>query len=156
MRTSDLDLATMMRLLGDLTAAYGKPFGAAAERQARVYYEVLRGCSCDEVEQAVRRACATLDRFPHPPRLRSLVMDARGKRPHTPTDLDHCPNCNTAYQWRRLPHWEAGPPPVQDLQCDCGWRALLRGYATGGDLATMGETDPFATDELRRRSRRTA
>ena len=155
MRADDLDMVTMTRLLGDLAAAHGKPFGAAAEKQVRVYREALADFSCAEVEAAVRHACKAFDRFPKPAQLRAMCYAARPKRTlHHDDPSDACRDCGTAYQWRRLPHWahvEMGTMAAHDLQCDCGWRAIVRAYATEEDLADMGD-DPFAENELRYRA----
>lgn len=151
MRLNQLDAMTMGRLMGELCAAHGKPFGAAADKQVKVYHEALSDCDVDEVERAVKTACRDFKRFPKPSDLRSLIFANRPKRYGSdstdPSDI--CRDCNTRYQWRRLPHWVKG---VADLQCDCGWRLMVKGYATDDDLAQMGADDPFAANEIRRRS----
>ncbi len=150
MRVDTLDMGTMLRLLGDLAAAHGKPFGAAAERQAKVYHDALADCSVDEVEAAVKTACREFERFPKPKALRMLVMSRRPPKRTTAHDPgDACPVCGTGYQWRRLAHWVQG---AHRLECDCAWRKIVRGYATDEDLEALGRHDPFAADELRRRA----
>jgi len=150
MRVDALDIGTMGRLLADLAAAHGKPFGAAAERQVKVYHEALADCSVDEVEAAVKTACREFERFPKPKALRMLVMSRRPpKRTTVHDDLDRCPGCGTGYQWRRLAHWVQG---AYRLECDCSWRKIVRGYASDDDLTAMGSSDPFAADEMRRRA----
>jgi hypothetical protein len=157
-RINQLDAITMARLVRELCAAHGKPFGAAAEAQVNVYYEALEDCNADEVERAVKTACRSFDRFPKPSALRALIFAGRPKRfgSDTPGDpSDTCQHCNTRYQWRRLPHWVKGDSPsthAADLQCDCGWRLMVKGYATDDDLAEMGPNDPFAANEIRRRA----
>lgn len=152
MRLNALDLGTMAKLLTDLAAAHGKTFGSQAERQVAVYHEALRDCSVEEVTTAVKTACRDFDRFPKPKHLRALIMAHRPPRRFAEQDFDRCPQCQTAYQWRRLPHWVKGPPPAESLECDCGWRMMVRGYATEDDLDQMGPDDPFAADEMRRRA----
>ena len=150
MRVDALDLGTMGRLLADLAAAHGKPFGAAAERQVKVYHEALQDCSVDEVEGAVKTACREFERFPKPKALRMLVMSRRPpKRTLSHDPGDQCPACGTGYQWRRLAHWVQGG---QRLECDCAWRKIVRGYASDDDLAAMGPGDPFGAEEARRRA----
>jgi hypothetical protein len=153
-RLNQLDLLTMGRFIEELCAAHGKPFGSLAEAQIKVYHEALEDCRPDEVERAVKVACRDFKRFPKPSDLRQLIFAARPKKfgRDEVSDLDKCRNCGTGYQWRRLPHWVAGPPPAEDLQCDCGWRLIVKGYATDEDLAIMGPDDPFAANEMRRRS----
>lgn len=156
MRINQLDAVTMGRLMARLCAAYGKPFGSAAQDQVAEFHRALsKDFSCDEVEAAVDQACKTLERFPNTAKLRSLCYAARPKRTfHHDDPSDHCQQCNTAYQWRRLPHWahgQMGNLAAHDLQCDCGWRVIVKAYATEEDLAEMGD-DPFALNELRRRA----
>lgn len=135
--------------MAELCAAYGKPFGSGAEEMVRVYHSALEDFSTDEVEAVVRTACKTLEHFPKPARLRAMCYANRPKRTLTHDDpSDVCRDCGSAYQWRRLPHWAVG---CMDLQCDCGWRIIVKGYATEDDLAAMGD-DPFALNELRRRA----
>lgn len=151
MRLNQIDLGTMNRLVQQLCAAYGKPFGASGEAQVRAFHKVLADFSIDEVESAVNQACKTLERFPNPAKLRQMCYAGRPKRVlHHDDPSDNCRDCGTAYQWRRLPHWIQG---AQDLQCDCGWRNLIRGYATEEDLDALLEAgDPHAEQETRRRA----
>jgi hypothetical protein len=144
--------------MAELCAAYGKPFGAGAPEMVKVYHAVLSpDFSNDEVQAAVvHQACKTLERFPKPAQLRAMCYAARPKRStiHHDDPSDACQQCGTAYQWRRLPHWahaKMGVNAAHDLQCDCGWRVIVKAYATEEDLAEMGG-DPFAEDELRRRA----
>lgn len=149
MRLNGLDLGTMGKLLRELAAAHGKPFGSQAETQIEVYHTALQDCTVEEVTAAVRTACRDFDRFPKPKHLRAIVMATRPPRRFAEQDFEHCQGCRTAYQWRRLPHWVQG---AQSLECDCAWRMMVRAYATDDDLATMGPDDPFAANEARRRS----
>lgn len=155
MRINQLDAVTMGELMADLCAAYGKPFGAAAQEQVRVYHSALADFDAGEVRAAVQQACKTLERMPHPAKLRAMCYAARPKRNviHHEDPSDTCRECGSVYQWRRLPHWahaKMGLNAAHDLQCDCGWRLIVHGYATEEDLAEMGD-DPFALNEARRR-----
>lgn len=151
MRLNQLDRMTMGRLMAELCAAYGKPFGAGADEMVSVYHTALSDFDTREVEAVVRHAIGSLEHFPKPAKLRAMCYAARPKRAMNHDDpSDTCRDCGSAYQWRRLPHWAVG---AQDLQCDCGWRVIVRGYATEDDLAAMlGADDPFARDETRRRA----
>lgn len=139
----DLDLATMLRLMGDLTAAHGSLSGPPQDGGPRSTGRRCRATQCGRWRRRCVMPAPTSTASPKPSHLRALIATARGKPPDPPDrrpgdlhDLRHALPVAAAPA-----HWIPG---YQSLECDCAWRMIVHGYGTDDDLATMGQLDSFA------------
>lgn len=75
-----LDLVTMLRLLDELAAAFGKPQAEGRARKiGEVYLGALRDLPAPAVEAAVKRAIRDEKYFPRPSALRRIAKDQPGR-----------------------------------------------------------------------------
>jgi hypothetical protein len=97
-------------LLGDLCAAFGKPFGASARRMVDVYLRAVGDYPGAAVEWAVAAASREGDKFPRPNKLRELCARSPFEKPNGTSLRDEM------HAWEADP-WAGVDLPPNDKEC---------------------------------------
>lgn len=113
----------MGELLGQLCAAFGKPFASNAAKMTTAYHRALSDWPIEAVEWAVWNASRELDKFPRPATLRALCAKSPHKKAPAREGLGTAYDAWATDPWSEVPPYDSKPCPV----CGSGYEWTRRG-----------------------------